>query len=835
MQVRAKANPGAFHNSGRSMVVIFMQSIMQPLPVFLVNFACPALFGQDFRKLYYMIRIKSLSFSAIIFLTLAVSLNCVSAALGQNIPLGHWRHHLPNNRVIALAETPEKMIGATEYGLVVFNKTDNSVEKIDKVQGLTDFGITSLAYSGPHDLVLVGYANGNLDLIQGNHFINVPDIRRSSIMGSKRINNILVRDNRAYLATGFGIVEFDLVAYLIRDTYFIGPVGSQVEVFDLTHSGTHFFAATNAGLLSAPAQGVNLADFQNWHKINVSGQTNETVNMVAWFENHLLANVAGATNDQLFIFDGTAWELFNMGEQPYTGNRRKLKVSGGKLLVSNDFFVDIFNSDLTHLERIDNYYDGQVRALDVMFDENNQLWLGDVNDGLIRRNAPTTFLRIILPGPATSNAYGLATGGGNLWVAPGAISPVGGNTWNSNGVFMFSNGNWKWFFMASYPIMNGVWDIIRIAVDPGNPQKVYAASWTEGLLEFTPEGPVTLWDDSNSPLQRRFEVNDHIRIGGVAVDNSGNVWMTNSNTLRPIVVKKDNNEWLSFSSQGIVATSQIAGRLVIDQRGQKWAALPNGGGIYVFKENNLNSDNDFQARRLTTSDGSGGLPSNNVTTLAVDHDGYIWVGTDKGVAVFYAPQRAFSGDPINAQQIIVVQDGFAGILFETETINAIAVDGSNKKWFGTNRSGAFLLSSDGRETVFHFTAENSPLPSNNVLDIAIDGQTGEVFFATDKGIVSFRGLATDAPLAHTDVYAYPNPVRPGYSGYIAVKGLVKNALVKITDINGNLVHETIAEGGQAVWNGQDLWGRRPATGVYLVFSTNDDGSETMVTKILFVN
>lgn len=782
-----------------------------------------------------MIKFKFLRLPAIVFSTLAVILFCTPAALGQNIPLGHWRHHLPNNQIIALAETPEKIIGATEYGLVVFNKTDNSVEKIDKVQGLTDFGITSLAYSEPHDLVLVGYANGNIDLIKDRQYINVPDIRRSSIMGSKSINNIMVRGNRAYLSCGFGIVEFDLATYLIRDTYFIGPLGSQVEVFELTHSGTHFYAATNAGLLSAPAQGVNLADFQNWQRINVSGQANETINMVVWYEGRLLANVARPAGDLLYSFDGTTWGLLSPNGQAYTGARRKLKVSGGKLLVSNESFVDIFDQNLNLTERIDNYYEGLVRALDVMFDQDNQLWLGDVNDGLIRRNAPTAFFRIVLPGPATSNSFGLATGGGNLWVAPGAISSGGGNSWNSNGVFLFSEGKWKWFFVASYPIMNKVWDIIRIAVDPGNPQKVYAASWTEGLLEFTPEGPVTLWDESNSSLRRRTDIEDHIRIGGVAVDNNGNVWMTNSNTLRPIAVKKENNEWLSFSSQGVVSTGQLVGRLVIDRNGQKWAALPNGGGIYVFKENNLNSDNDFQARRLTTSDGSGGLPTNNVTTLAVDHDGYIWVGTDKGVAVFYAPQRAFSGDPINAQQIIVVQDGFAGILFETETVNAIAVDGSNKKWFGTGRSGAFLLSSDGRETVFHFTAENSPLPSNNVLDIAINGQNGEVFFATDKGIASFRGLATDATPVHTDVYAYPNPVRPGYSGYIAVKGLVKNALVKITDINGNLVYETIAEGGQAVWNGQDLWGRRPATGVYLVFSTNDDGSETMVTKILFVN
>jgi hypothetical protein len=211
------------------------------------------------------------------------------------------------------------------------------------------------------------------------------------------------------------------------------------------------------------------------------------------------------------------------------------------------------------------------------------------------------------------------------------------------------------------------------------------------------------------------------------------------------------------------------------------------------------------------------------------------VGTNEGVVVFYSPQNVFRQQNIDAQSIIVVAaDGFAGRLFENETINSIFVDGSNKKWFGTVSSGAFLLSSDGRETISHFTRSNSPLPSNNILDITVDPVSGEVFFATDLGLVSYRGFATQGQRQHTDVYAFPNPVRPGYSGFIAIKGLVTNARVKITDINGNLVHDGFAEGGQFVWNGNNLYGQKPGSGVYLVFSTDPQGNETMVTKILFM-
>ena len=756
--------------------------------------------------------------------------------MAQDIPLGHWRHHLPNNRIIAITETADQVIGATQYGLVVFNKDDNSLESINKVHGLSDFGISALARSNAHNLVLIGYDNGNLDIIRNKKtFINVPDIRRANILGSKRINSILVHGQRAYISCGFGIVELDLTDYLIRDTYFIGPLGSQVEVNDLARTDDFFFAATNAGLLRAPAQGVNLADFQNWTRVTVSGQPNELFNRVAAFNNRIFVNRDAGQTDTLYILEAGQWQVFNPGNQGYFEKRRNLVASGGRLLVSHPLFLDIYGPDMNLLERIDNYYDGPVRALDALYDSNQQLWIGDFNFGLVRQRGANDYQRIVLPGPPSANSFGLVSAGGRTWVAPGAISVGGTNSWNADGIFLFEEGRWRGFNRFQFPQMEGVADIIRLAAAPGNPNRLYAASWSEGMLAFSPEGVGTLYDDSNSPMQRRFGIGDHIRLGGVAFDRNGNLWVANSEAERPILVKKENGEWLSFHNAGVINPNQLLGNIVIDRQSQKWVILPLNNGIFLFRENSLDNENDYQVRRLTTQENNGGLPSSNVFSLAVDHDGYMWVGTDKGVAVFYAPQRAFSGDPFNAQQIIVEQDGFAAILLGTETVTAIAVDGSNKKWFGTARSGAFLLSADGRQTIFHFNTDNSPLPSNNIHDIAVNGQNGEVFFATDKGLVSFRGLATEATATHSDVYAYPNPVRPHYDGYIAIKGLVRNAWVKVTDISGNLVYETVAEGGQAIWNGRDLFGRRPATGVYLVFSTNDDGSETMVTKIMFIN
>ena len=163
------------------------------------------------------------------------------------------------------------------------------------------------------------------------------------------------------------------------------------------------------------------------------------------------------------------------------------------------------------------------------------------------------------------------------------------------------------------------------------------------------------------------------------------------------------------------------------------------------------------------------------------------------------------------------------------------MDGGNRKWIGTASGGAYLLSEDGQETIHHFTAENSALLSNTIFDIEIFGSTGEVFFATDRGLVSFIGDATDNEEYTGPTYAFPNPVRPDYDGLIGIRGLVENAEVKITDITGNVIYETISEGGTATWDGKSLNGKRAQTGVYIVFSVNDEGTEKKVAKILFIN
>jgi hypothetical protein len=224
--------------------------------------------------------------------------------------------------------------------------------------------------------------------------------------------------------------------------------------------------------------------------------------------------------------------------------------------------------------------------------------------------------------------------------------------------------------------------------------------------------------------------------------------------------------------------------------------------------------------------------------MAEDLDGNMWVGTSSGPAVYYNPDAVFSGDNFYATQVIIPRkDGtiYGDLLLATETITAIAIDGANRKWFGTQNSGVYLMSADGLKQIYHFNTANSPILSNSITDIAIDPASGEVFIGTDQGVISFRSTATLGGDAFGKVYVFPNPVRPEYQGNIVVTGLIRDTNVKITDISGNLVFETTSLGGQAIWNGKNMDGKRASTGVYLVFCTNEDGSQTFITKLLFIH
>ncbi|MEI6899730.1 MAG: two-component regulator propeller domain-containing protein [Bacteroidota bacterium] len=759
--------------------------------------------------------------------------------VSQQIAIGQWRDELPYFMCISVAEADPKIYTATPYALFYFDKSDNNVQRINKINGLSDIGINAIRYSKEYNTLVVAYDNANIDLLKGNTIINISDIKRAPILGNKTINNITIIGKYAYLACGFGIVVLDIDKEEIHDTYYIGLNGGQVNVLSLARSENDtLFAATEKGIYVADANSPNLANFATWHK-DVRMDTTMKYNTIASFKGQVVVNQKRSTDvnphgDTLYRYAGGIWNkwVLDVNDPVY-----KIEATYDVLCVTFSYFVRLFNPDFSFKKQIYSYFPGNPFPLDAIVDKDQICWIGDHYSGLIAHDlVKDAYSKTDLSGPLTSKAFSMTAYGNDLYIAPGGRESNYGPIFNQGQVYHFDNTNW---INTNLSYVTTFFDVVTIAVDPSDPKRIFAGSWTSGLAELYNGELVNKYVEYNSTL-RHHTASDtsDIRIGGTAFDTHGNLWVNNTHN-NWCISKKTGGTWTGYNVP--IVNEADLGQMIVDKNDQKWVVMrfenthPNA--LLVFKEKGApgNSSVD-QSRLLNSSPGTGNIPGSNVYAIAEDRNGLIWVGTEKGVGVFFNPENMFvPGENIDAQQILVQQGSYVQYLLENEMVTAIAVDGANQKWIGTDRGGVFLFSPDGTKEVYHFTMDNSPLFSDRITSLSINSVTGEVYIATDKGVISFKSTATEGTDKFSNVYAYPNPVKEGYTGYIAIKGLVQDAEVKITDVSGRLIFATKALGGQAIWDGKSFDGKRANTGVYMVFANNTDGSEKIVTKILIVN
>lgn len=750
----------------------------------------------------------------------------------QDLGIGQWRDHLPYNKAISIAVGDDRAYAATANSIYYFDKTDNSIGRRNKVNGLSDVGISCIAYSNEENTLVIAYTNTNIDLIKNDEVINIPDIKRKQILGNKTINRILVSGKFAYLSCGFGIVVLDIEREEIHDTYYIGPLGTQISVFSLTKGDDNrFYAATEKGIYSADANS-NLAFYDNWEKDLTLPAPDNKFNLIASFGGNIYANSTNGAwdRDTLYVKKSSGWEYFNPNNH---SNRTSMNVSNGFLLTCNYLTVEVFRPDGTTETTYYSYNPGNIRPNDARYDEAGNIWIADNDKGLWMIDNTFVGQQYLINGPISSQVAAMDVSGTSVWAVPGGRNASFGNLYTPAQYYTFEDETWSSFNQLNTPVFANLRDLLCIAADPLDDNHAFIGSWGYGFIEINDGAIVNTFDPTNSSLQYSINADDMIFVGGVAYDASHNLWVTNSTAPNILSVMKANGEWKSFNL-GTYGTAVDVGGVTIDKSNQKWMQMRDLS-LIVFNDNNtIDNTADDQVRKLTNASGNGDLPGNGIASLAVDMDGQLWIGSDQGVAVIYSPENVFEGGNFDAQVVMIEEEGFLHPLLETEAVTAIAVNGNNEKWMGTDKSGVFLMSADGSKEIHHFTEENSPLLSNSITSIRV-ASDGEVFFGTANGIVSYKD-ASQPPAAELDsVYVYPNPVREDYTGPIAITNLVSESSVKITDVNGNLVWETMAEGGRVVWDGNDLDGDRVRTGVYLVFITNSDGSKTSVAKLLFIH
>jgi hypothetical protein len=759
-------------------------------------------------------------------------------AFSQQIGIGEWRDELPYYMCISVTEDDSKIYAATPYALFYFDKQDNSAQRLTKINGLSDVGITTINYSKEYKTLVIAYENANVDLLKDNTIINISDIKRAPILGKKTINNICFIGKNAYLSCGFGIVVLDIDKEEIRDTYYIAANGGHINVLSLVKSDQDtLFAATEKGIYLADANDPNLANYSSW-KRDLRMDTNLFYNTITNFTGEIIVNKHRATStnqmgDTLFRYKNGIW---NKWVNDLSNPIGSIKATNNYLCIAYNYFVRIHNTDFSLNRQIYDYFPGSPFPLDAIVDKDQIVWIGDNYQGLVSNDmTKETFGKVTLGGPLTQLAFSMSISGNDLYIAEGGWASNFGPLYNQGKLYHFDNTNW---INTNVYALAGCFDIVTVAIDPSDSKRVYVGSWGNGLVQLYNGELVEKYDESNSTLQHHSaSSNSDIRVGGTAFDKNGNLWVVNTHN-NNCLSRKSGDTWTGYNIS--IANESDLGQLLVDRNGQKWILMryttQNPNGILVFTDKGTENKGDDEARLLNSAGGNGAIPGNNVYAIAEDRNGQIWVGTEKGVGVFYSPENIFvPGQNFDAQQILVQQGSYYQYLLENEMVTAITVDGANQKWIGTDRGGVFLFSPDGTKQIYHFTAENSPLFSNRITALSVNPVTGEVFIATDKGVISFKSTATEGTDSFSDVYAYPNPVKEGYTGYIAIKGLVQDAEVKITDISGKLIYATKSLGGQAIWDGKNFDGKRAKTGVYLVFASNETGSEKIVTKILIIN
>lgn len=753
----------------------------------------------------------------------------VCSQIGLSQQNQNWKGYFSYNQIKDLSESTNKIYAAAENALFIKNTLSADLQTINTIDGLSGQTISALYHSDTFNKTIVGYENGLMIVINNadGSMINVVDIINKNIPANiKKINHFMEYDGIVYVSCDFGIVQYKLATLEFGDTYFIGPNGEEIKVYQTTVYNGDIFAVTQLhGIRKAAVTNPNLNDFAQWTVFD-GGYWNG----IATFNNQLIGL---NTNNKVYRHNSFYFEEFGTIGQPGLD----IRATANYLIVTSANHVFIYNTALGQIIHIQS---SQVMTATVTFScaaiINENIYIGTTENGVLASSisAPTNFEFIMPNGPYKNNMFAINSASSNLWAVYGGYDiTYNPYTYTSNGLSEFGISKYAegtgWLNIP-YSDVLGAKALSKITINPNNEAEVYISSYHSGLLQLADDIPTTLLDQSNSPLEPGLDsgASPSVRINGTAFDRQGNLWVTNSKVNKQLKVLKSSGQWQSFDMASIL-DSPVSGNLnkiVIDQSGTKWMAS-YVDGVIAFNENT------GVFKKMTEGADIGNLPSKDVRAIAIDNRNQVWIGTNKGLRVLSSTSSYNSPDQMTANRIVIDLNGGSELLFE-EFITDIAVNGSNEKWISTADSGVFLFSSNGQETIHHFTKDNSPLPSNVVNDVEINAETGEVFFATDRGLVSFQGTSTKPADNLQDVYVYPNPVRPEFIGTVKIAGLISKANIKITDIEGNLVYETTSEGGTIEWDTTAFGKYKVASGVYMIFIAAEDASETAVKKVMII-
>lgn len=757
----------------------------------------------------------------ILILTLSL---LTSLLVHTQIPVGTWRDHLPYNNGKVVAITNDRIYCATDLALFYYEKNDDAIYKMSKINKLSDLEVGYISYNEATKKLLIGYLNGNIDILKGDTIYNFPDIKMKNIIADKSIYHIRMEGELAYLSTGFGIVAFNMKKNEFAETYLIGKGGSYSKINSTAIYNNQIYALTDNGVLKGNLDDPFLSNYINWAKVEDLLNPNEKYIASVVFNNslYMVNSINSADSFHMNSFNGQLWDTLLTDTKRF----KSLDVYNNTLALVSNGFVDVYNSSFEKLINYGSYY-----ANYGVYDKNENLWVANSNEGLLLHNSKYSKKVLSPNGPGSKNIFKVYHNNGDMLIAPGGHALTGHNTYLHATVYKFTDEFWRNLQddKENSTALSPLRDVSDFASQQ-NKNHYIAATWSYGLIEVENDKIINVFTNENTDsIFERYS-----RIGGITYDANGNLYMISTLSEKAFIVKTPNNKWYSYAYDNTWPNSTK--KLINTSNNDKWAISNRGNGIFVYNDNATPEfEGDDLYTRFNLSNELNVTISTRLNDIVQDLEGTIWIASNNGIAVYDNPQNALSNDAnFYARVPQLPIDGKLKDLLMGENVTSIAVDGANRKWLGTEGGGLFLVSPDGTEQLMVWNTDNSKLFSNNIISVDINQKTGEVFIGTDKGLQSYKSTSTENRESYSDIYAFPNPVKGNYDGYITIRGLMYQTQVKITDIAGHKVYETISNGGDAIWNGKDLTGNKVASGIYLVMCTLPDGTQSEAAKILIV-
>jgi hypothetical protein len=743
-----------------------------------------------------------------------VLLLCALNGISQDAAIGEWSALLPYNSAVGVATDGTTLFTIGQAFFTYNSHNGEGPVAYSKVQGMSGIGMQSIGYDAATGTLILSYTDGNIDLFKDNTFYNIPDLKQQVLFENKQVFHIYAENGTAYLCTSVGIMVIDLIKRLVTNTWPLYLNNEVSPVNSLIGNGKYFYIIPRTGLYRIDKNNTQISLLQAWQCMD----STDTFFNIAAVYNQLFFS----TKKTVFTLTAadTLQQVYSSADhiQHIDGGYNNLMIGvsrnpGGAVKIMNMAYTVVDSFDCT---------DSMAQAVQL---SDSSIWVAVPNGGLEKRTATNQTKFVFPDGPSSPYTFDLYAYNRNLYIAHGGYSSAYFANHSYNGFSNYNNGKWKLYKRGSYPLLDNSRDFTTITKDEST-GTLYAGSYLDGLfVENSDTSSEVIGQNSVFDGSIAYGSDAH-QILGLGLDRSDNLWVSMMFSRHQLYAKTKDGTWYKY----LVPAVNYGGPLAIDDSGQIWFVCSAGLGIAVFNTNKTLGDiADDASYHFIAGIGYGNLPSNAVYCIAKDKKNQMWVGTDNGIGIV---KNCIARQNTTVCDAEIPLDNVCS-LFVGQIVTSIIVDDLDRKWIGTHH-GVWLISADAQQVIYHFTAANSPLPSDLIQKMCIDGLTGDVYIGTDEGLVSYHATVTDGNVSGGNTLVFPNPVPPGYSGSIAIRGVPANADVRITDINGQLVYHTKAQGGQAIWDGRDYTGRRPQTGVYPFFVSSGDGRHTSTGKIVFI-